>query len=126
MFAGLTRLAELDLKNNHLTMLQEGLFATQPHFFNVYLNGNKRLFYIEPRCFANHVNLDATEGTTLALQGSGYEFLRDLLEAQTELEAAIKKSRFTAFHEDLMMAVFHPDRIEKLITAHGLEVMEAF
>ncbi len=126
-FTGLNRIGDIDLSNNYLTYLEAGVFKFEStRWIVVILDGNLGLFYIDPDCFSCHGEVHATNNPLLACEGRGAHFLDRLLVAQAELIATIKKSRFLTFHEDLIATVFHPTRIEKLITAHGLEALDAF
>jgi Leucine-rich repeat (LRR) protein len=121
-FNGLVGSTDIDLSNNYLTYLDAGVFQFQ----FVTLDGNLGLFYIDPDCFGPYGEVIATNNPLLSCEGGGPHFLDRLLGAQAELIATLKKSRFLTFHEDLIATVFHPSRIEKLITAHGLEALDAF
>jgi Leucine-rich repeat (LRR) protein len=139
LFEDCHSLSIVGLSNNKLKTLPASLFAAHPDIY-VSLCHNAHLSYIDPSCFLrmpdSNLEVCLAGCTRLALapppvptdedDGVHVDFLTTLLEAQDDVDRVLAKSRFDAFHEELMMTVFHPSRIEKLVAEHGLEIMEMF
>jgi hypothetical protein len=140
VFAGAPQLGNVYLNDNLISYLPEGFFRAYS-YSSVNLSQN-RLAYIHPRAFQDSPHhagftLQFADNPNLAFQPTDQDFdsfsdcfnhyLEPLFAAQELMLAAQKQSRLFGFHEEFMMKLMAPERMERLMAEHGMEaVLEAF
>ena len=122
------------LENNLLFTIQPNAFDfTAAHSVEINLNKNPHLALKPPASIRfTSLNGDAQAGQD-ALDGlfdsrtALEQYLEQLFEAQRLLTLAKKQSIFEAFHEELIMRVLEPARMERFVETHGMEAfMEVY
>lgn len=115
------------LQNNRLAMIHPKAFdSTAAHSVEINLKNNPQLALAPPPSLQS-TSLNGGAQAIAALFGlhdSGAaleQYLEQLFEAQHILEMAKKQSIFEAFHEELMMRVLEPVRMERFVETHGME-----
>lgn len=139
-------LTSLYLDNNQISYVPEGLFniSVNSRWHWVSLSNNQ-ISYIHPNAFQtrSHPNgiseilLEIDHNPGIAFRSTECEFptfaefqthyLEPLFVAQDMLETVQKQSRLAAFHEEFIMKLMAPERMERLIATHGMEaVLDGF
>lgn len=136
-------LEDLYLNDNRLTEIPANFFHFR--FVSNVLLQNNDLYIIDPNAFTFtsklriiSIELDVQGNPHLALapppnfydvysRDAISQYLGQLFEAQRLLTLAKKQSIFGAFHEELMMRVLEPARMERFVETHGMEAfMEVY
>jgi len=140
VFAGAPQLSDVYLNDNLISYLPEGFFRAFSYSM-VNLSQN-RLAYIHPRAFQDSPHnagftLKLADNPNLAFHPTNTDFdsfsdcfnqyLEPLFAAQELMVAAQKQSCLAGFHEEFMMKLMAPERMERLMAEHGMEaVLESF
>jgi Leucine-rich repeat (LRR) protein len=137
-------LRHLYLNNNQISYIPKGFFTITTRWHWISLINNK-ISYIHPNAFQTscdphnitEILLEIDMNPNLAFQSTECEFstfakfqtqfLEPLFVAQDMLEMSQKQSKFTAFHEEFMMKLMAPARLERLFATYGMEtVLDGF
>ena len=127
-------MSTLLLQNNDIyTVHPEAFDLTDAHSFEINLRNNPHLALAPPPSLnvpslgeEGEEEFDAFEDIIDA-QTALAQYLEQLFEAQQSLALATKHSIFEAFHEELMMRVLEPARMERFVETHGMEAfMEVY
>jgi Leucine-rich repeat (LRR) protein len=140
VFTGVPQLSDVYLNDNLISYIPEGFFRAYS-YSSVNLSQN-RLAYIHPLAFQDSPHhagftLKLADNPNLAFQPTDQDFdsfsdclnrcLEPLFAAQKLMLAAQKQSRLFGFHEEFMMKLMAPERMERLMAEHGMEaVLESF